>query len=342
MNVNFDYFNRLTTDMLCQVALSGVSGIQVAPYANIGDVNNKGIELNVNYRNKLNDLKYSVGFNIGSVRNEVKKVGRGEDAYISSATFRALGDLARTEAGHPIASYYGFVTDGIYQSQAEIDSLNLLAQIATGNNRAFFDAGAQPGDIRMKDINNDSLINQDDMTYIGNPHPKFTYGLNLDLEYKMFDLRIFGQGVYGNDIFMATIYYLESGDGYWNLLTTVNDYWEKEGDKTNMPRLGQSQGNLRVSDRYIKNGSFFRLKNIQVGYTIPQSFTNRYGIARFRIYLAGQNLVTFRNYKGFDPEIGFGRNQGVSPNQRGTLDIGIDRGNYPVAKSWSIGLNLSF
>ena len=341
LSINFDYFVRNTKDMLAQVPVPGVAGIMDPPYVNVGSVSNKGFELNISYRKRDGMLKYGLGFNLGSVKNEVTSLGEGEP--INSAAFRAGYLIARTEVGHPIASFYGYKTDGYFQSQAEIDALNAVAAANTGRSNATYDGRIQPGDIKMADLNGDGFISDLDRTFIGNPHPKFTYGVNVDLEFKQFDLSIFGQGVSGNDIFMATIYYLESGGGYWNTLTTMKDYWQQEGDQTEVPRLGLSaqDKNMRMSDRYVKNGSFFRIKNAQLGYTLPVSWSHRIGIEKFRVYVNGQNLLSFFDYQGFDPEIGSGRS-GTTADQRAVLDIGIDRGMYPLSRVITAGVNVSF
>jgi len=339
LSVNLDYFIRLTNDMLCDVPVARISGIEVPPTVNAGSVSNKGFEVNLSYQEKQGDFKYRISGNIGSVKNELTKLGNNNP--INSGNVRDMS-ASRTVVGMPIASFYGFVTDGIYQTKEEITLLDEQAAVAQGKKKANYDGRAKPGDVKMKDINNDGFITADDQTFIGSPHPDFTYGLSAEFEYKGFDFKIFGQGVYGNDIFMATIYYLESGNGYWNTLNSMKDSWTKEGDITNMPRLtttSQNESNLRFSDRYIKDGSFFRIKNIQLGYTLPSNISKKAGIENAHIYISGQNLFSFHNYSGFDPEIGTGKDN--SKGNRGFLDIGIDRGMYPLAKTISIGINLT-
>ena len=340
--VNFDYFNRLTDDMLAQVPVPNLSGIMDAPVTNAGSVSNKGWELNTNYRDRDNELKWMVGLNLSHVKNEVVRLG--SDQPIPSASFRASDYIARTEAGMPIAYFYGFVVDGIYQNQDEIDQMNKITQEKTGNPRAAYDnRKAKPGDIKFKDLDDDGMITTKDKTFIGSPHPDLTYGVNLELEYKGFDFKAFGQGVYGNEIFMATLYYLQSGDGYWNLLNSAMDYWKADGDQTSVPGIpGSVEENKRLSDRYIRDGSYFRIKNLQLGYTLPETITQKMGFENIRVYATGQNLISFHKYEGFDPEIGVGNNQGGDVSQRGLLDIGVDRGMYPLAKSVSFGINLTF
>lgn len=341
---NIDYFIRNTNDMLVDVPVPLFTGIQQPPTVNTGSVRNKGWELSGTYKERIGDFSYSIGVNFSSIQNEVTDLG-GEGIYIPSAEYRATGYISRTEVGQPIASYYGYVTDGYWQTQEEIDEANENARIAAGRSSAFYDRReTSPGDVKFKDLNGDSLVTGEDQTYIGSPHPKFTYGINLNLEYKSFDLQVFGQGIYGNDVFMATIYYLESPTAYWNMLPSMLNYWQQAGDNPEVPRLDSDNGNnnLRFSDRYVKNGSYFRLKNIQLGYTLPSSISERMGIERFRIYLAGQNILSIHNYPGFDPEIGSGRDQGTSTEDKGNLDIGIDRGMYPIAKMYSVGINITF
>jgi|APHig6443717817_1056837.scaffolds.fasta_scaffold15107_1 TonB-linked SusC/RagA family outer membrane protein len=333
LNINFDYFLRFTNDMLAAVPVPKLTGIQFDPTVNVGSISNKGWEFNATYRDRSGDFKYEVGFNLGSIKNNVESLGGGKP--ISSAQFRAGDFIARTEEDMPIAYFYGLKTDGIYQNQAEIDDLDKKARDLNGGDaKIFFDnKRAKPGDIKMKDINDDGRITAADRTFIGSPHPDLTYALNLKFEYKNFDLSIFGQGVYGNEIFMATLNYLQSGNGYWNLLNSAKNYWKQEGDITDVPRVGLQDYNMRFSDRYIKDGSFFRIKNVMLGYSLPSKIGEKAGIEKVHVYVSGQNLFCFSKYEGFDPEIGTGR---------GMLDIGIDRGMYPIARTVSVGLNLTF
>jgi len=241
-----------------------------------------------------------------------------------------------TSEGQPIASFYGWVTDGYWQNQAEIDVAN------AGAPDGYYDTrNTSPGDVKFVDINGDGEVTGDDRTFIGSPHPKFTYGINIDLQYKFVDLKIFGQGVYGNDIFFGPQYYLESPNAYWNMLSTMNDYWQEEGDNSAVPRLDRNNANdnMRFSDRYVYDGSYFRIKNLQLGFTLPKEWSGKIMVDNIRLYLAAQNLLTISKYPGFDPEVGRGNDQ---TNGSGVLDIGIDRGLYPLARSYMVGLTLTF
>lgn len=335
LSFNIDYYIRITEDMLVTAPTPGVSGIQEPPFVNKGEVNNTGLEINGTIKQTFGDFSYNVNLNCAFTKNEVISLGEEGD-FIPSAYFRATNAISRTEAGQPIAYFFGYETDGYWQNEDEINAANIKAQESFPEERnVYYDkSGTSPGDIKFKDVNGDNRITIDDRTNIGNPHPNFSYGVNIDLGYKNFDLKIFGQGVAGSQVFMATKYYLESSDMYWNGLTTMTDYWEKEGDNPSVPRpdRANSNDNLRFSDRYVHSGNYFRIKNLQLGYTLPNSLTETLRIERCRFYVAGQNVASFHKYPGFDPEIG----------SNGELDYGIDRGMYPISRTWMIGLNLSF
>ena len=338
LSFNIDAYIRTTSDMLAQVPIPVVVGVTDPPFVNKGEVQNKGIEINGIFKEKRGDFNYSINANIAFMHNEVTSL----PSDIPGGDFRDIGYVNLTQEGQPIASFYGYVTDGYFQTQAEVDAANDLARQTAGDEDVYYDQNrTAPGDIKFKDLNGDNRITVDDQTFIGSPHPDITYGINIYLQYKMFDLKIFGQGVYGNEVFFGPIFYLESPNAYWNVLSTMNDHWEQEGDNPSVPRLdyNNSNLNLRRSDRYIHDGSYFRIKNVQLGVTLPDQISQKIKIERLRVYVAAQNLLTFSKYPGFDPEIGRGPEQTNSPAQ---LDIGIDRGLYPLARSYMVGLNLSF
>lgn len=338
LTLNLDYYIRKTSGMLVEVPIPVITGVSRAPFVNQGEVDNSGFEINLGWKEKRGDFSYNISGNLAFLKNKVTLL----PSDIASGAFRATNYASLTREGHPIASFYGYVTDGYWQSQEEVDAANAAASEATGGSRAYYDSRfTSPGDIKFKDLDGDGIITADDREFIGSPHPDLTYGINIDLRYKFVDLTIFGQGVYGNEIFFGPIWYLESANGYWANLSTMNDHWQQEGDNPSVPRLDfeNSNNNLRFSDRYIRNGSYFRIKNVQLGFSLPSDINQRIGVEKVRIYLAGQNLLTFSKYEGFDPEIGRGREQ---ENSSGILDIGIDRGLYPIARSYMIGVNFTF
>ncbi len=318
--INFvaDYYIKNTSDMLYAAPIPLVAGTQ-APVRNIGEVENKGLELSLTYRNRDSDFKYSVGGNIAFVSTDVISLGEGGEPVITGNVFSA-GAVARTEVGRPIASFFGYVTDGIFQNQQEVEA------------HAFQNENTAPGDIRFSDLNGDGIINNLDRDFIGNPTPDFTYGINADFEYKGFDVSLFIQGVEGNDIYNGIVRYDFS---FTNRPQSVLNRWTGPGTSNTEPRVTVSDPNFnaRVSDRFVEDGSYIRLKNLQVGYSLPRSIINKLKIDKFRLYLSAQNLLTITDYSGLDPEIGA---------TQGALDLGIDRGFYPQSRTFLGGVNITF
>ncbi len=315
-----EYFVKNTSDMLLQVPVPGQSGLQEAPWQNAGEMLNSGFEFSANYRNMDNEFKYSVGVIFSAIQNEVTSLGNGNE-FIDGALFRGNYYVTRTVVGQPIAQFYGYKTDGLFQNQAEVD-----AQTAQTN--------AAPGDIKYVDANGDGAL---DFEFLGSPLPDYTYAFNANFMYKGFDLNFVLQGVQGNKIFNGPAYYTRSSSAYWNLSNDMLNRWTGEGSQNDAlyPRMNANDANNSLmSDRFIEDGSYLRIKTLQLGYTLPQTMTERIRLTKLRIYVNAQNLFTFTKYTGLDPEIGTG--------QSGSLDIGVDRAFYPQARLFSLGLNLTF
>ncbi|MBD0777532.1 TonB-dependent receptor [Maribacter sp. ANRC-HE7] len=324
-----DYFIKNTTDMLLESPILATSGYSFNPTVNAGEIQNKGLEFSLNYKKKINEFFFSVGGNISMIDNEVISLENEGSIISTGSAGNGYVGISRTEAGRSIASFYGYEAIGLFQNQAEIDDNPSLG-------------GNMPGDVRYKDVNEDGIINDDDRTYIGSPLPDFVYALNLDMNYKQFDLSLFFQGVSGNDIFNATGPMLE-GQMETNSSTTFLNRWTGEGTSNSVPRatFDGFSNNIRLSNRFVEDGSYLRLKNVQLGYTIPESTLDKSFIDSIRIYLAGQNLFTITNYNGLDPELGIDETQ-TQDDSNTTLDIGIDRGRYPSSRTVSFGLDINF
>ena len=317
---SIEYFSKNTSDMLLQVPVPGQSGLQEAPWQNAGEMNNSGFEFSVNHRNMDKEFKYSFGVIFSAIQNEVLSLGNGNE-FIDGALFRGNYYVTRTVVGQPIAQFYGYKTDGLFQNQAEID-----AQTAQ--------TGVAPGDVKYVDADGNGEL---DFFYLGTPLPDFTYAFNMNLMYKGFDLNFVLQGVQGNKIFNGPAYYTRSSSAYWNLTNDMLNRWTGEGTQNNAlyPRMNSNDSNnSRMSDRFIEDGSYLRIKTLQLGYTLPKTITDRIHVNQFRVYVNAQNLFTFTKYTGLDPEIGEG--------QSGSLDLGVDRAFYPQARLYSLGLNLTF
>jgi hypothetical protein len=230
-------------------------------------------------------------------------------------------NLSLIKAGLPINEFYGFVTDGIFQNQAQVNSHATQVPGSDPYNRT------SPGDIRFKDLNNDGVINDKDRTYLGSPNPTFIFAMNNTFAYKGFDLSIFLQGVAGNKIFNANRLWSEAMDVAQNQTIATLNRWTAEGTSNTMPRavFNDPNQNTRVSDRYIEDGSYLRIKNVTFGYSIPVLLLKKVHISTARFYLSAQNLFTLTKYTGIDPEVG---------------SNGIDSNVYPVTRTYSIGVNL--
>ncbi len=314
-----DYYIKNTLDMLYAAPIPFTPGT-AAPVRNVGSVQNKGVELSLNYRNRDRAFKYSVGGNIAFVKNKVTSLGEGGEPVFAGRVQSGNADVTKTEVGQPIGSFFGYVTDGIFQNQREIEEA------------AFQNENTAPGDIRFKDLNGDHVINVADQAYIGNPSPDFTYGATVDFEFKGFDLGFFLQGSHGNDIYNATVRY---DFNYGNRPTSILHRWTGPGTSNFEPRVSllDPNQNARVSDRFVEDGSYLRLKNVQLGYSLPKSVLQKIKFEKFRLYVSAQNLFTFTKYSGMDPEIGaYG----------GALNAGVDRGFYPQARVLLGGVNVTF
>ncbi len=320
-NLIFDIYEKNTIDMLAYVPNPGTAGLDPGP-SNVASASNRGAELAVGYQGGEGDFTYNLNGNISAYRNEVTDLGAPVDSLnqpIYTGNVFGSGDfVAITDIGLPIATFWGFETAGIYQTDEEA-----MADTSQVN--------AVAGDVIFVDQNGDGVINNEDKVVIGNPHPDFTYGFTAGAKYRNFDVTLFLQGSHGNDIYKGMFRYDLNTT---NLPTSALDRWTGEGSTNEAPRVTHADlnQNNRVSDRFIEDGSYLRVKSLMVGYTLPSEILARVGISKFRIYASANNLFTLTKYTGLDPEIG----------TRGTLEIGIDRGFYPSPRIYNLGINVTF
>jgi len=327
LTLSTDFFIRKTEDMLSQPEIPMTVGLADAPYQNIGTVNNTGVELSLAYRQIFGDFSFNVGGNVTYIKNEVTSL---EDPVLAEDGFGDNDDaFVRIEEGYPIGYFYGYVTDGLFQNWQEVNQSG--------------QPGAAPGDVRFVDLDGDGVISSTDRTMIGNPIPKWTFGLNGQFNYKWFDLSLFFQGTYGNDVFFPWIRWIYDGTvNGRNYHIDVLDAWTLENNDTDIPRLNStSNENLRWSDLMIFDGSYLRLKTLEIGFTLPESWAQKLSINNLRIYFNGTNLLTFTKYPWFDPEIG---RTGREENAEGFKQFiyGVDYGLYPLSKAVIGGIQLSF
>jgi len=300
------------------------------PYANVGSVRNSGIEFIANWRQYNKKIRYSFGINGAYNKNEVTYIGNEEKALVG-ASWAIAGPITRAEEGLPIGFFYGYKTDGIFQNTGEVYS-------HIGSEGNLLQPNAEPGDVRFVDINNDGVINEEDRTMIGDPIPDWTLGINGLIEYKNFDLSFLIMGAFGQELFNGS---QRQDLRYTNRTTEILGRWTGEGTSNTIPRYTwiDVNNNYRVSDLYVENGSYVRVKNLQLGYNIPAKFLKKFGCTAWRIYVSAENLLTFTKYTGADPEIGSLRDY---EGHLSVFDIGIDRGIYPQARTFRFGTSISF
>ena len=326
LRFTFDYYSRDTKDMLVQVPNPASMGFPNTPWVNAGSISNKGFEVSIGYDGKVgNDFKYHINGNVSTYKNKIKDLGSeanipGKEVHLGYYTY------TMTEVGKPLGYYYGYKTDGVFQTQQEIDNYQNNGQVVMPN--------AKPGDLKFVDLNKDGKLGDEDRTMIGNPHPDFTFGLTLGAEYKGFDFSAFFQGSVGNDLLNIVKYDIYGGVGWYNapkdILTT---FWNGPGSTNeNFAIDADSRLNREMSEWYVEDGSYVRLKNLTIGYTLPSSITRKITLNNLRIFVAAQNLFTITGYSGLDPEIGeFNQNP---------IYKGIDMGYYPQARTFMFGISM--
>ncbi|MDR3008168.1 MAG: TonB-dependent receptor [Sphingobacterium sp.] len=315
IQLTMDAYIKKTSDMLVKMSVPITTGYSdsYTPMINAGEVENKGWELSLRSQNLKGELVWNTDFNISYNRNKVVRLDGDVPIY--------YGYQSHT-IGQSVGSFYGYLTNGIFQNWAEVNSYAYQYQGADPAN------STAPGDLKFRDINKDGVVNDYDRTYLGNPTPSWSFAMNNKLSYKNIDLEVFFQGVSGNQIYNANRVTLEGMYTIRNQTTKVLDRWTAEGTSNEVPRAIYSDPNknTRNSDRFIEQGKYLRLKNLTVGYTLPEAVAKRLHAGRLRFYFSGQNLFTWTKYSGFDPEV-IG---------------GVDNSNYPITKNFSLGLDLRF
>jgi len=322
VNVTLDGYIKNTNDMLVPMSVpisTGYSDIYV-PSINAGQVQNKGLELSVTTQNMTGKFEWSTTFNASLNTNKILDLNSDVPMYQNTIN---MSNVTVQAVAHPINSFYGFVTDGIFQTQEEVDNSALQVSGADPYNRT------SAGDIKFKDLNNDGVIDDGDRTYIGNPTPEWNFALNNTFRWKGFDLEIFFQGIAGNEVLNANRIWQEGMAVAQNQNVATLNRWTGEGSSNSMPRaiFNDPNKNTRVSNRFIEDGSYLRLKNLSFGYSLPKPVVKIAGMSSARVYISCQNLLTITSYSGFDPE--------VSVN-------GIDNSVYPLTRTLSIGANIIF
>lgn len=324
LSITADYFIKTTNRMILQLAPPSTAGVSQGMYKNLGQARDNGIELGITYNGKAGkDFTYTIGANMSKINNKLLSLENGLDEVLSTSNMNVRSTLKplTTRVDNPIYAYHVIRSAGLFQTQEEIDNYK-------NKDGQLIQPKAKPGDRKFIDADGNGIISNGDRQIVGSPFPGFTYGFNINLNYKGFDMNIFAQGVSGNKLFNALKYTNMNpsiGTNY-NMLTGILDAWTPTHTNTDVPRINNDDPNGNyglTSDWYIEDGSYLRIKNITVGYTLPTR------IGAVRLYVSGGNLFTFTKYKGYDPEVGMD-------------ELGIDAGRYPQAKSVLMGLNFNF
>ncbi len=330
LNLTVDYFVKTTSDMLIPIPLPLIGGSAVPPYLNAGKVENKGLEVELNFKNNEHPFRYDVGLNFSTLANKVISLSNGQP--IAGGRIDNNYNATLTTVGHPIGAFYLFEEEGIFQSTEDVFS------------HAYQGKNLKPGDIKFKDQNGDGVIDENDRAFLGSAIPKYTFGATGNAEYKGFDLSVFFQGQYGNKIYSQVNMDIEGFYRAFNVTQRVYDQrWHGEGTSNTMPRVSfnGASNNKYPSSRFLEDGSYVRLKNLQIGYTIPESIMSRLHIKSLRVYITGQNLWTLTKYTGLDPEMHISDNV-KRDTYGGDVAAGIDWGTYPSARSYVLGVNMNF
>lgn len=328
LTLTADYFNKESEDILVSLRIPPTSGTNTPVSQNAASIKNSGLELAATYSDKIGDLNFNVGANITFLDNEVLSLGEDIAPIIGGTS--STNPQTRTDVGQEVASYYGYKVIGIYQTQAEIDA----------DDNA--DPNAEPGDFIYQDFDNSGALTADDQTFLGSYVPSFEYGFTIDATYKNWDVNMIFNGVAGNEIY-------NQGRGR-NLLSITNsnlvrealDFWTPENTDASLPRIGGGANNARVSSFYVESGAYFRLRNIQIGYTLPKRILDKLSLKKVRLYGSVQNLFTITNYSGYYPEVGRSQDDEllVVDNNNLLFYAGVDQSSYPTPRTVIVGLQI--
>ena len=314
LEIEADWYDRFTYDIIAAVPIPDYVGSQGDPIVNTAEVRNRGWDFTINWRNS-GKFTYNLGATFSPVTNEVVKLAQGKSEIF--AAFLQGEPASHTVVGLPIGAFYGYRVAGVFQNEEELNSLPKLG-------------GEKVGDLRYADLDGNGVIDGDDRTYLGSPIPDLTYSFTAGFEWQGLDFAIDFLGQRGNKVFNAKETFRF---GVYNWEQHVFDRWREGNPSETEPRITNGGHNYRVSDRYLEDGSFFRLRNVVLGYSLPPEWLSTVKISRFRVFVSGTNIWTKQNYSGYSPEF---------PNSGNPFEVGLDFGGYPVAKSWQGGLEVTF
>ena len=318
-----DVYNKQTKDLLYNPPLPGTSGASDVPYINIAEMSNKGVDIQLSYKKVVTpDLTVDATLTFTKYKNKIVKIADGIDYFADGGS--RIGAFNRNAVGRAVSEFYGYNVIGLFQTSTEVAS-------------SPTQDGAEPGFFKYQDLNGDKVIDADDRMFIGNPNPDFTYGLNLGANYKNFDISLFFYGSQGNDIFNYNKWWIDFWPSFQNQKSPnlLYNSWTPERTGATTPKASNKSNfstNTQSTSYYVENGSFMRLRNLQIGYNFPSSLISKVGMSSARLYVQGVNLFTLSKYSGLDPDV----------NSNGDTFFGVDEGNYPLVKQYTVGVHIGF
>lgn len=322
LTFTIDWYKKVTNGMLMEVPVPQYVG-SARPIGNVGKMENTGVELEAGYKFRVADARFHVKGNAAYLRNKLVNLGN-DTGYQNYDHLQGVGTITRAQNGQPFPFFYGYKTNGVFQNMAEVKAY-------VNTEGTMIQPNAVPGDVRFVDVDGDGKISQEgDMTKIGKGMPDWTFGLTLSADWRGFDFSMMWQGVTGCDVFDATT---RTDISVSNLPSWMLGRWTGEGTSNHYPRYCtvDTHNNWLSSDLYVHDASYLRLKNLQLGYTLPRTLTHKLFVDRLRVFLSAENLITWTKYHGFDPEI-----------SSGGTSLGVDYGVYPQARVWTVGVNVGF
>lgn len=343
LNFTLDYYQKNIKDLLFNPPLPGTAGNGTAPYVNIAQMHTNGWDGSISYHGNITrDLQFDLGFNLTSYKNEIIKVSNTSDYFFTGDSRRFGNNFIINQVGQPVNEFYGYKVLGYFNTQAEIDALNDAASKATNGEVTTYEQDAGLGRFKYADVNGDGYISDDDRTYIGNPNPDFTYGINIGLTYKAFDFSAFFFGTQGNEIWNNVKYWTDLFPTFVGAKskTALYDSWTPEHTNASAPMVSSNSYFSTAgvaSSWYVQNGSYLRCKYMVLGYTLGANNLGKTGIQSLRVYVQAANLFTITKYAGVDPEI----NSSAGDDTQ-SRDFGVDEGSYANPKQFIIGLNVKF
>jgi TonB-dependent starch-binding outer membrane protein SusC len=344
LEINFEYYWKDVRDLLFAPELPGTAGAATVPTVNVANMENRGIDMSIaTFGNLADDLQYNVSLTFTSYHNEIISIAEGI-THFSEESRRFDGiDFIRNEVGQPVSSFYGYQIDGFWQNEFEIAVANAAARVAAEDDDVVYQTDAAPGRFRYKDTTGDGRVTSADRTFLGDPNPDFTYGINLGFNYRNWDMSMFFYGSQGNDIWNQVKWWTDFWPSFQGgkSQTALYDSWSPENPNATAPiqeNEGSFSTNAVPNSYYVEDGSYLRMRNLQVGYSVPSDILQRVGVSDLRLYVQGNNLFTLTGYSGIDPEVGYFTGSAAGG---GSTNFGIDEGQYPTFRQFLFGINLS-